>query len=177
MSRREAQAGFNVHASVPDAASSPLVPPPEVDPKTRRARADDTALTMKEMRATLDELGQGHLFAQWSEAGDSAAKANEARFFEQMAALDASYPGGLKAYVANARQLLAESKSGVNPLEGWTPKVPTGTSLRFASAEYLEHEQVRPSTSGIALDSGIADWLVGWRAGRPTDWLPVRSTD
>ena len=96
---------------------------------------------MKEMRATLDELGQGHLFAQWSEGGDSA-KANEARFFEQMEALDASYPGGLKAYVANARQLLAESKSGVNPLEGWTPKVPTGTSLRFASSEYLEHEQV-----------------------------------
>ena len=126
---------------------------------------------MKEMRATLDELGQGHLFAQWSEAGDSAAKANEARFYEQMAALDASYPGGLKAYVANARQLLAESKSGVNPLEGWTPKVPTGTSLRFASAEYLEHEQVRDSTRSAATAlvprSAVADCLAGW----PTDWL------
>ena len=55
---------------------------------------------MKEMRATLDELGQGHLFAQWPEGGGSDAKANEARFFEQMVALDASYPGGLKAYVA-----------------------------------------------------------------------------
>ena len=94
------------------------------------------------MRATLEELGQGHLFAQWSKDGGSDAKANEARFFEQIEALDASYPGGLKAYVANARQLLADSKSGVNPLEGWTPKVPTGTSLRFGSEEYLEHEQV-----------------------------------
>jgi len=94
------------------------------------------------MRATLEELGQGHLFAQWSKDGGSDAEANEARFFEQIEALDASYPGGLKAYVANARQLLADSKSGVNPLEGWTPKVPTGTSLRFGSEEYLEHEQV-----------------------------------
>ena len=89
-----------------------------------------------QVAATLEELGQEHLFAKWSDGGDKA------RFFEQMAQLDASYPGGLKAYVANARQLLSDSKSGVNPLEGWAPNVPTGTSLRFASADYLEHEQV-----------------------------------
>eukprot|EP00965_Chrysotila_dentata_P239364 6203058-Pleurochrysis_carterae.AAC.3 len=49
-------------------------------------------------------------------------------FVEQ---LETSYPGGLKAYVGNAKQLLADSKAGVNPLEGWTPSVPTGETLGY----------------------------------------------
>ena len=37
------------------------------------------------------------------------------------AQLDASYPGGIRQYITNARKLLAESKAGFNPLEGWVP--------------------------------------------------------
>jgi hypothetical protein len=50
------------------------------------------------------------------------------------------YPGGLKAYVHNGRQLLADSKAGVNPLEGWTPEVPVGETLQFATKVYDEAE-------------------------------------
>lgn len=91
----------------------------------------------RNLRAMLEELGQAHLFSKWS-----GSAADEARFFKQVAQLDSSYPGGLRAYVSNGRQLLADSKSGINPLEGWSPSVPTGTSLRFGSPEYLEHEAV-----------------------------------
>ena len=43
--------------------------------------------------------------------------------FEQVAKLDDSYPGGLTAYIQNARQLLADSRDGKNPFEGYTPSV------------------------------------------------------
>ena len=91
------------------------------------------------LRAMLEELGQAHLLSGWP-AGH--ADADEERFFAQIAQLDASYPGGLRSYVANARSLLADSKSGVNPLEGWAPSVPAGTSLDFATPAYYEHEAI-----------------------------------
>jgi len=87
----------------------------------------------------LEELGQGHLLKGWPA---DHTPADEERFFAQVAQLDTSYPGGLRAYVNNARRLLADSKSGVNPLEGWSPSVPTGTSLDFGSKEYAEHEGI-----------------------------------
>lgn len=103
--------------------------------------ADQLALT-----ALLEELGQGHIFDGWPPPGE--ASANKQRFFAQVAQLDASYPGGLRAYVTNGRKLLADSKSGVNPLDGWIPSVPTGTSLEFASPVYTEHEAIGESEIG-----------------------------
>ena len=97
------------------------------------------AKAQQETLQMLEGIGQGHLASAWpADASDT----DKARFFAQVAQLESSYPGGLAAYVANGRKLLADSKSGVNPLEGWSPTVPTGTSLKFASAEYLEHEAV-----------------------------------
>ncbi|KAH8061047.1 UTP-glucose-1-phosphate uridylyltransferase [Aureococcus anophagefferens] len=81
--------------------------------------------------------GQGHLFAAWSD-GDGAEK--RAAFYDQIATLDGSYPGGLKGYLASARTLLASSARGDNPLDGWTPSVPAGESLAFGSPEWLAHE-------------------------------------
>lgn len=37
--------------------------------------------------------------------------------------LQKSYPGGVAAYVSNAKALLAASKEGANPFEGFTPEV------------------------------------------------------
>jgi hypothetical protein len=37
--------------------------------------------------------------------------------------LNANYPGGLMAYIHNARRLLADSKAGKNPFDGYTPSV------------------------------------------------------
>ena len=87
----------------------------------------------------LEELGQAHLMSGWPAAHTAA---DEERFFAQVAQLESSYPGGLRAYVRNGRSLLADSKAGVNPLEGWVPAVPAGTSLEFASTQYIEHEQI-----------------------------------
>ena len=110
-----------------------------------------------EQKALADMLvaeGQSHLFAEWK-ASDSAAQ--RAGFFEQIATLDGSYPGGLKGYLASARSLLKASARGDNPLDGWTPSVPAGESLEFGSAAWLKHEAaglVEASRCGFVLVAG-----------------------
>jgi UDP-sugar pyrophosphorylase len=37
--------------------------------------------------------------------------------------LNDNYPGGLTAYISNARKLLADSKAGRNPFDGYSPSV------------------------------------------------------
>ena len=37
--------------------------------------------------------------------------------------LDGSYPGGLASYIQTAKGLLADSKAGKNPFDGFTPSV------------------------------------------------------
>lgn len=41
----------------------------------------------------------------------------------QVKALEGGYPGGVAAYVKNAKQLLVDSAKGVNPFEGLKPEV------------------------------------------------------
>lgn len=43
--------------------------------------------------------------------------------FFQVTRLNASYPGGIVQYINNARELLADSKAGKNPFDGFTPSV------------------------------------------------------
>jgi len=89
------------------------------------------------LMAMLVAEGQEHLFAKWR-ASDGAEK--RAAFFEQIAKLEASYPGGLKAYLKSARTLLAASARGDNPLDGWAPSVPDGEALDFGSEAWLAAE-------------------------------------
>ncbi|CAK9160368.1 unnamed protein product [Ilex paraguariensis] len=67
----------------------------------------------------LIEMGQSHLFEEWPEPGvdDDEKRA----FFDQLARLNVSYPGGLVSYIRTARELLADSKAGKNPFDGFTP--------------------------------------------------------
>jgi hypothetical protein len=44
-------------------------------------------------------------------------------FCKQVEKLDKNYPGGLEAYIQNARSLLLASKLGKNPFEGYIPSV------------------------------------------------------
>lgn len=78
--------------------------------------------------------GQAHLFDHWPAPGQ--AQDDKARQLAQLRALDEQYPGGLSAYVANARRLLAESQAGHNPYAGFVPKVPSGQRLSLGSAEF-----------------------------------------
>ncbi|WVZ20644.1 hypothetical protein V8G54_007966 [Vigna mungo] len=109
------------------------------------------------------ENGQDHLFRDWPPPGvdDDHKKA----FFDQLTLLDSSYPGGLESYIKNAKRLLADSKAGKNPYDGFTPShcalkctiffrdnvrilgltmgkcVPTGETLTFGDENYINFEE------------------------------------
>jgi len=51
----------------------------------------------------------------------------------QLADLDASYPGGLDAYITKARKLLKESADGTNPFSDFEASIPSGESLSYDS--------------------------------------------
>ncbi|GJP47658.1 hypothetical protein CLOM_g6836 [Closterium sp. NIES-68] len=91
-----------------------------------------------DLAGKLVSCGQAHLFSHWPEPGSNDD--DKRRFFAQLARLDTSYPGGLPRYIANARQLLAESRDGVNPFEGFTPAVPSGERIKFGDPSFDELE-------------------------------------
>ena len=90
-----------------------------------------------------EEMGQAHLFEGW-ELADAADKR---RLLSQLSEMDARYPEdsagrrGLRAYVAHARDLLAESSADKNPFEGCTVDVPEGERLQIGSASFREDER------------------------------------
>ncbi|KAF3447050.1 hypothetical protein FNV43_RR12230 [Rhamnella rubrinervis] len=92
-----------------------------------------------ELAKLLLETGQSHLFQHWAEPGvdDEEKKA----FFDQIARLNSSYPGGLASYIKTARELLADSKAGRNPFDGFTPSVPTGEVLTFGDENFINFEE------------------------------------
>ncbi|PIN16492.1 UDP-N-acetylglucosamine pyrophosphorylase [Handroanthus impetiginosus] len=92
-----------------------------------------------ELAKMLLELNQGHLFEHWPEPGveDDEKRA----FFDQVARLNASYPGGLASYIKTARELLADSKAGKNPYDGFTPSVPSGEALNFGDDNFVRYEE------------------------------------
>lgn len=51
----------------------------------------------------------------------------------QLADLDASYPGGLNAYLTKARKLLKQSAEGTNPFSEFEASIPSGESLSYDS--------------------------------------------
>lgn len=53
----------------------------------------------------------------------------------KIADLDASYPGGLPAYLSKAKKLLKESADGGNPFAEYEALVPSGESLSFEDGQ------------------------------------------
>jgi UDP-sugar pyrophosphorylase len=107
--------------------------------------AVEAAVSTPEQRSLVDSLlenGQHHLFADWDPAGtnDSEKRA----FLETLATAHRSYPGGLPAYISNARRLLAAASRGDNPYEGCTPTQPEITDLTRLDEAY-----------GIAEEAGL----------------------
>lgn len=91
-----------------------------------------------ELAKVLLETRQSHLFEHWAEPGvdDEEKKA----FFDQVTRLNSSYPGGLASYIKIARELLADSKAGRNPFDGFTPSVPKGETLTFGDDSFMSFE-------------------------------------
>lgn len=84
------------------------------------------------------ELGQSHLLSHWPPPGQ--ATADKQRQLQQLRSLDGQYPGGLRAYVDNARTLLAASARGDNPYAGYRPEVPDGARLALGTPAFHEAE-------------------------------------
>ncbi|KAI7754514.1 hypothetical protein M8C21_023896 [Ambrosia artemisiifolia] len=93
-----------------------------------------------ELGKMLLELGQGHLFEHWPDPGvdDDDKRA----LLTQVSVLNSSYPGGLSSYIKTAKELLADSKAGKNPFDGFTPSVPSGETLTFGDDNFIQYEEI-----------------------------------
>jgi UDP-sugar pyrophosphorylase len=85
------------------------------------------------------DLGQEHLFSEWSAADDERRRD---AFFEQIQRLHTNYPGGLRQYVANARRELAASQQDVNPFQDCVPHVARGVKLDVPGDDFLACERI-----------------------------------
>ena len=135
----------------------------------------DPSPEQKHALEVLLDCGQAHLFSSWSEAGKDQLE--KSAFFEQVTALNAQYPGGLSQYCSNAKKLLADSKEGANPYEGFTPKVPLGQTLTpgdetFRAMENLGLENV--SKLGFVLVAGGLGERLGYSGIKIA--LPLETT-
>jgi len=83
------------------------------------------------IKSDADVGAQTHVYANWPEIGtDDEGKQQLA---DQLADLDASYPGGLQTYLSKARVLLKESAEGSNPFADFEASIPSGESLSYDS--------------------------------------------
>lgn len=80
---------------------------------------------------------QTHVYADWPEKGTNDE--GKVKVTEQIADLDASYPGGLKTYLSKARALLKESADGSNPFSDFEASIPSGESLSYDSPVADDH--------------------------------------
>eukprot|EP00978_Attheya_sp_CCMP212_P035365 scaffold153556_cov45-Attheya_sp.AAC.3 len=107
------------------------------------------------MKYDCEDGAQRHVYADWPEVGtDDEGKKKLA---EQLADLDASYPGGLVAYLSKAKKLLKESAEGTNPFSDFEASVPKGESLAFDSPPHFSHQGMTFSEAEQAGLTGIAD--------------------
>ncbi|XP_042408018.1 UDP-sugar pyrophosphorylase-like [Zingiber officinale] len=119
--------------------------------------------------------GQKHLFEHWPEPGVDDGKKKD--FFEQVARLNSSYPGGLSSYIQNAKRLLADSKVGKNPYDGFTPSVPSGQVLTFGDADFIRLEEAgikEARKSAFVLVAGGLGERLGYKGIKLA--LPIETT-
>lgn len=101
---------------------------PSTAPETLIVNAGILDAAEISLARTLLACKQGHLFDGWAPPGTDDDRKHQ--FFDEVAALDQSYAGGLPAYIGRARQLLSASRANVNPLEGWKPAIPEPSCSR-----------------------------------------------
>lgn len=115
-------------------------------------------LAMMEM---LCKNGQRHLFKHWPSPGKDDAQKHQ--LLEQLEKMDKSYPGGLISYIENARNLLKDTLLGINPFDGWIPRVPKGERLEFGSKQFDDFEDAGVeelgSTGFVLVAGGLGERL------------------
>ena len=129
-----------------------------------------------------DEYGQGHLLDGYtsSNSDDAAAtdlKDNVRRLAKQLVKLDMGYPGGLKNYIIKARQLLEDSKAGVNPLEGWQPSIPEGEKFEELNTPKYRATEKKGipllGQVGFVLVAGGLGERLGYNGAKVRPWTPI----
>jgi hypothetical protein len=104
---------------------------------------------------------QQHVYMDWPDVGveDDGKRA----LTEQLADLDATYPGGITAYLSKAMVLLQESADGMNPFADYVALVPTGESLQYedviASSTNVVDAAAPTRKSATSLSFGQAEEL------------------
>lgn len=120
--------------------------------------------------------GQAHLFSDWDKPGIHDEE--KQGFMKTLLRAHASYPGGLQAYIKNARRLLADAASGRNPYEGYTPEQPDLVDLSGFGADYARAEE-----AGLAAFAQTAIVLVAGGLGERLGYngikldIPVEVTE
>ncbi|MFC1468160.1 UTP--glucose-1-phosphate uridylyltransferase [Verrucomicrobiota bacterium] len=109
----------------------------------------------------LIELGQEHLFTDWDAPGtNDKAKAD---FLATLTRINNSYPGGLAAYISNARKRLAEAKEGKNPFDGFVPEQPEEVGLTEFDEKYDHYEAIGKNhfdkTAFVLVAGGLGERL------------------
>lgn len=93
----------------------------------------------KDLVAVLLSQNQHHLFSSWDFPGTNDEKKHE--LLKHLAELDHNCGrAGISGYLIRAKSLLAASRAGENPFDGWTPSVPTGSSVSPFTKEYERYE-------------------------------------
>lgn len=117
--------------------------------------------TEQALIAELIANGQEHLFADWDAPGTNDAL--KAAFLQSLIRINTSYPGGLSGYIANARKLLAEAKTGANPFEGFVPHQPDKVDLAKFDATYDHYEALGKAhfekTAVVLVAGGLGERL------------------
>jgi len=93
---------------------------------------------------------QTHVYDNWPKVG--IEDEGKVRLALQLADLDASYSGGIIAYIRKAKILLKESAEGTNPFSEFTAFVPQGESLSYTSSN---------SSDGMSFEEAELQGLTG----------------
>lgn len=86
--------------------------------------------------------------------------------------MDASYPGGLSAYLSKARTLLKESADGVNPFQDYEAIVPEGESLSFDGQGTMPFQEAE--SLGLEAMAGAAIVLVAGGLGERLGYSGIK---
>lgn len=90
----------------------------------------------------------------------------------QVRGLERGYPGGVRAYLHNAKALLRSSAAGDNPFEGMRPEVPSGVSLDYGTPDFVRLEE-----AGIGAFSDCAFVLVAGGLGERLGYEGIKVSD
>lgn len=117
-----------------------------------------------------------HLFSRWDKPGVNDDK--KRAFLATLMAAHRAYPGGLPAYIKNARALLAGATTGNNPYDGYTPEQPDIVDLSAFGDAYASAE-----SAGLAAFARTAVVLVAGGLGERLGYhgikldIPVEVTE